>query len=152
MFPLSFEKTIEVPIPSNKIDSISEIIMNILADCIFDEKPSGFNKDQYQIQFSGGFFRFVSSWNLLASIDHGVITVTPANDKLLVSYKLRFMELLIISSLMALISGVYIFSKENSVQSFFLIAGIWAFYFLPNFIITIVRFDNLIRSVIKNMQ
>jgi hypothetical protein len=128
MFPFSFKKTIQVPIQNNKADSVSKKILSELADSIFDEKPSSFTTNHNQIKFSGGSFRLVGNWNLLTSIDHGIITVVPAHDKLLVSYKLWFTELLIIASLMAPIFGVVILSKESLAQPIFLVVGIWSFF------------------------
>jgi hypothetical protein len=151
MFPFSFKKTIQVPIPRNKVDRVSEIILSVLADRIFDEKPSSFTTNQYQIKFAGGSFRLVGNWNLLRSIDHGVIIVTSVNDKLLVSYELWFDELLMITFLFAAFFGLVI-SRGSLVLVLFTLAGLWSFLFVPNFAITTLRFDQLVRSVIADTQ
>ncbi len=133
------------------MDRVSEMILSVLADRIFDERPSGFTTNQYQIKFSGGSFRFAGDLNLLRSINHGVITVAPVDDKLVVSYELQFTELLMITSLFATIFGI-VLSRGSLVQVFFLIVGLWLLLFIPNFILTAVRFDHLVRSVIEDTQ
>ena len=149
MFPFNFGRTIEIPVTANSIESVSEEILRTLAERIRAEKPSNISSNPHQITFSGGFFRFVGNWNLLVTIDYGVIDIVPDNNRLLISYKLRFKGLFILSSLMTIMFAFVIFSSGFTFQNLAVVAGIWLWFFGGNFIITVVRFHGFVRSASK---
>ena len=146
MFPFSFGRTIEIPITDNTVESVSEMIASTLVRLIKAEKPSSFTSNQNHITFTGGVFRFAGSWNLLVSINYGAIDIVQVNNKLLVSYKLWFVELFIFASLITAMFAYLILSSDFSVQNLGLVAGTWLWFFGGNFIITVIRFHSLVRS------
>ena len=146
IFPFSFGGTIEIPLESD-----SKRIISTLTERIKAEKPSEITSIQSRITFSGGFFRLVGNWNLLVSISYGVIDIAPANNKLLVSYKLWFTELLVFVSLMAGVAAFVVFATGSADQNFGIVAKIWLWLFGGNFILTIVRFHSFVRSAIENV-
>lgn len=79
-----------------------------------------------------------------------MIDIAPANNKLLVSYKLWFTELLVSVSLMAGVAAFVIFAIGSADQNFSILAKIWLWLFGGNFILTILRFHNFVRSAIDN--
>ncbi len=146
MFPFSFSRIIEVPIPGNTMESASEKILSLLAERISAEKPRSMSSNQRQITFSGGPFRFVGKWNLLFLISHGVIDVVPDNDKLLISYKVWFTEWIIITSLLAML-GLAFFALSSSLEGMLVsVVGLWCIY-LGNVIIAAMRFHKSVRSI-----
>lgn len=150
MFPFSFERTIEIPISGVDTNSALEMIINTLAVRIEAEKPSRFNVSENQITFSGGMFRFVPNWNLLICIDDGVIDFVQDNQKIFVSYKFWFLVLFSFASFVAFLFGVAIFPSGFTMQNVVVAAGTWLWFFGVNFIITIIRFEMLIRSVARD--
>jgi hypothetical protein len=147
IFPFSFGGTIEIPLESD-----TKRIISTLTERIKAEKPSEITSTQSRITFYGGFFRLVvGNWNLLTSINYGVIEVTPANNKLLVSYKLWFIELLIIASAISAFITFFNVSMGIYTDSLSRFAELWLLFFGGNFIITIVRFHSLVRSAIENV-
>ena len=148
MFPFSFGRTIEVPVTNNSMESVSEMMLSTLARRIKAEKPNSISSNQRQITFSGGFFRFVGNWNLLVPIDHGVIDVVPDGNRLLISYKIWFIGLFILSSLMTIMFAFAIFSSGFTLQNLVTVARIWLLFFGGNFVIAVVRFHNFVRSAL----
>lgn len=149
MFPFSFSRTIKVPVTNGAIESTSEMIVSMLAKRIETEKPKNITSTQDRITFSSGIFRFRASWDLLGPISYGEIDITQTSNKILVSYKLWFVELFVIVSLMVTIMAFSIFTKGFTIQTLVLIAVMWLWLFGGNFLLTVIRFDNLIHSVLK---
>jgi hypothetical protein len=145
MFPFTFSRTIEIPVADETTESASKAISSLLSRRIKAEMPRSFTSNPHQISFSGGVFRFVGSWNLLVSITYGVIDFMPTNDKLLVSYKLWFMELFVLASLMTIFFGFLIFSSGLTIQNFSLVVALWFWFFVPAYIMAVARFHNVIK-------
>jgi hypothetical protein len=147
IFPFSFGGIIEIPLESD-----TKRIISTLTERIKAEKPNEITSTQSRITFYAGFFRLViGSWNLLTSINYGVIDITPAKNKLLVSYKIWFIELLIVASAMAACFAFVAVSIGILTDWFSKFVEIWLWLFGVNFILTIIRFHNLVRSAVDNV-
>ena len=145
MFPFTFSKTIEIPLAGETAESALGAIVSLLSRRIKAEIPRSFSSNLQQITFSGGVFRFVGNWNLLIWITYGVIDFMPVNDKLLISYKLSFLELFLWTSFGTALLGFCVFSSEFTLQNFSLVAAMWIWFFVPAYIMTAVRFHNIIK-------
>jgi len=146
MFPLSFGRTIEVPVTNGAIKSTMEMVLNKLVERIREKEPRNIDYNERRITFTGGFFRFRGNWNLLVSINYGEIDIVPTSNKILISYKLLFGELFVLASLVTTLFAYFIFSSGFSIQNLGVVAGIWLWFFGVNFIITVVRFHLLVRT------
>lgn len=151
MFPLSFGRTIEVSITDKTAKGVSEKVLGALVQRIQAEKPNKFSCYQHKITFAGSFFRLGWNWNLFTSISKGEIHVSRLNGNLLVSYKLWFTSLLIITSIATAIFGFLILHSGFNIQNLAVAIGIWIWLFGGNFLITVLRFHFLIRSIVKKV-
>jgi hypothetical protein len=54
-----------------------------------------------------------------------------------------------LASLMTIMFAFFILSSGFTIQNLGIVIGIWTWFFGGNFIITVVRFHNLVRSATK---
>lgn len=146
MFPFSYKKTIETLVPYGDGERIAEILLQTLVQRIKAEDPARFLREQNQIAFAGGS---PMSWRLLAAINYGEIKVVAFEDRLRGSYELGFTGLFIISMLLVLVIAIFSFNSDFPIQIKEIFAYFWVFLFGGNYALTVVRFEALVRSAIK---
>lgn len=143
-FPISICGTIVVPKARDGLATTDQAAVRI-QDMLDSAVAGNICREGNSISFTAGFGRLVGSWNILASIDRGVIELGDAGPDIRVNYTLRTVQLLIIvSSLVCVVAFVPIFlSRTNStwptapLWQFILM---WAFLFGANYLTTVVRF------------
>jgi hypothetical protein len=150
-FPFSIIGTVvlkkgknEVPI-DDLVDAIRDGLRKVKASKII------INRSERKISFSGGFFRFVTNWNILHAVSNGEIRVEEANQKISLHYNLKFTEMLILVTI--LVFGVFgDFNLQGSYLSFFPkilnLAILWFLFFGMNYLVTMIRFPPFIRRII----
>ena len=155
MIPFTFSKKIEFIITDNVIEDATTSVVSAIANRIKAEKPSNLTSNQFHITFSGGSFREVPNirWNILSPIHHGIIKVIPNKNKLIVSYKLWYTELFIIASVMSVLAALlFMISSGFSIQNLWGSITVWAFLYLGNYVVSIIRFDVFIHSTLNKLN
>lgn len=147
-FPLSYANKIEIPFNGNK--HIPENLINGIVSSLKKAKARNIKNDQNHITFTGGILRFVTSWNILGAVSSGIITIEKDNDRLILSYHLKFTEMFVIVTIMVLcFMGPFILQAPN--LSLFLkivvLVFAWLWLFGGNYCLTIFRFPGFIRKM-----
>ena len=152
MIPFTFGKTITVLVTEDGIKDVAESVLDSISDKIKAKKPKSCITNQYQILFSGGPFSVPNPrWNVLGTITKGKIDVIPSKNKLMISYKLWYTELLILASL-ATVLVLYILIFSLGSQSLWIAGLAWLGFYLINYLISIARFDALMFSALNKLD
>jgi hypothetical protein len=87
------------------------------------------------LQFQGGIFRLVSSWNVLGPISDGVLQFSPSADGVKVSYRVMFGQMLVVVTLMATFVGAFMATAPYATvgSGLGVPALMWAWLFGGNF-------------------
>ncbi|MBA3028729.1 MAG: hypothetical protein FP816_07960 [Desulfobacteraceae bacterium] len=147
-FPLSYTNKVEVFFKPER--HTPENLLKSVVSSLKEVKAKNIKNDKNHITFSGGILRFVSNWNILASVSSGEITIDKNNGKLIISYHLRFTEIFIFVTAGILgFMGPVIYQAPNLsiFPKIFLLIFMWAFAFGGNYFITILRFPSFIRKM-----
>ena len=152
MIPFTFSKTVEVLVTEDGIKDVAEAVLGSISDQIRAKEPKSCTNEQSQILFSGGPFSVPNPrWNVLGMITKGKIDVMRSRNKLVISYKLWYTELLILASL-ATASVAYILIFSLGIRSVWMSAVAWLGFYLVNYIISIARFDGLMHSALNKLD
>ena len=105
-----------------------------------------------EIVFEGGIFRSVSNMNLLVPVGSGELSMHPSKDYLTVRYRLRFSQMLIVVSVVALAVFVtMLMNAQNPSQrqdAVVVLFFVWLGLFGGNVAISIARFPPwIVRTV-----
>ena len=112
-------------------------------------KASRIALDRDRIDFTAGFFRLVTSWNLLGPVNRGSITFRQLEHGVEVRYRLSFMQMFVIVSVMVVFFfGLYPVASMGPQARVPppVLAVIWLWLFGGNYIITLFRFPSALRS------
>lgn len=98
-----------------------------------------------KITFRGGIFRFVSNWNILVPIGYGEIEILPASVK----YEFSCAQMLVLTTLMAGVMGMFMLSSVPVFSTFSLVAPLlmWLWLFGMNYLIAVVRLPAFVRKI-----
>lgn len=150
-FPFTWRGEVLIPQRRSVTRLRREEALDRLAAGLERERPRTLVRHLDHLDFQGGVFRWVSSWNLLLPVDRGWVAVTDAAEGLRVTYELSYRQLFVIVTAMV---GIFLAPAVLTVRltpplgKVLLIAGAWAWLFGGNFFTTAVRFPRFIRRAI----
>lgn len=144
-FPFSLSGAVTVR------DVTVEQAIDRLEGALAQAKAGALRREGSAVQFRGGVFRIVSSWNVLVPISNGVVEVSPNPNGISVSYRVSFMQMLIVATLMVgVFVGPFVMAAPNvSVTGGLgILAVVWLWLFGANFALTRFRWPAfLVRSL-----
>ena len=126
--------------------SVNELLA-IIASELKRHRPRKIENKEKSIEFSAGFFRLVTNWNLLVPITSGTIEFRE-NESCLV-YSLSFMEL-IVFGIIATIFMIAVPLASGAPKEILIIAPIlvWGWLVGMNFLLGVSRFGSFIKKCI----
>ncbi len=104
------------------------------------------------VQFRGGVFRLVSGWNVLVPISSGIVEVSPSATGVSVGYRVTFMQMLILVTLMvgAFLGPFVMATPEMPVKGGLgVLAVAWLWLFGGNFVLTRWRWPAFLRRALQ---
>ena len=145
MFPTSISGTVELPVltPEQTPALVSALNIALEGARAFDISRTG-----NAITFRGGIFRFVSNLNVLVPVSSGVIEVRPGAPGTIV-FRFSCMQLLIIVTVMALLTGFVIPSNQPLAFKLGMPALMWLWLFGMNYLIAKIRLPAFIRRLTR---
>jgi len=146
MVPFTYKNVIEFHV-YNFIPNLPEYIINNIVIKLKMLKPRNLSINSNRITFKGGFFRCVGRFNLIGSIDFGEISIACRDNRLIMSYKLKFLQLGYASLTIPIIFGLFI-DQNNLLLEVFLLGMITIICFGINFIIAILRFHSFLKKAV----
>lgn len=103
-------------------DASAPALVAHLADCLRDVYAKEVRVEGNSISFVGGYFRFVTNWNVLVTFGFGDLTVDSANCE--VSYRLSYRQLVIYDGIAFLIcAAVLLFVVGVPLMSWLVLAA-----------------------------
>jgi hypothetical protein len=120
-------------------DVTVEQAMDRLLGALAQAKAAALRREGSTVEFRGGVFRIVSSWNVLVPISNGVVEVSPNAHGVSVSYRVTFGQMLAVVTLMVgAFLGPPLMAAPNVsvVGGLGLLAVAWAWLFGGNFVLT----------------
>lgn len=151
LFPSTVEGTITMRSSAEPDESV-EHALAALTIRLRKQKPDRLVRTTNKVSFNGGVLRFVPSWNLLAPITAGEISVTSDGQVLTIRYKVTFTQLIIIGTALTLWIGSS-FWQATSFPLLGKIVGLlsmWLWLVGGNYLLTAVRFPAFLRSTVAN--
>jgi hypothetical protein len=98
-----------------------------------------------ELVFRAGPFRLVSNWNVLVPISTGFLTVSQQAGPVVVSYRVTFTEMVLVTTVMALFFGGFVILEGRSLlSSLGLLVLAWTWLFGANFVLTAWRFPRFL--------
>lgn len=143
-FPFSNSGTIEVI--SHEAASLQPIV-SAIENAIRDSKPTSLSVKDGVLSFRAGVFRFVNNWNDLVSIGSGEIRLSQRGERVLIHYRISFVQMFIIVSVMV---GL-IFGFVAQAPLGFIVVG-WLWLFGGNYLITLYRFPRFLRAAAEKAK
>jgi len=102
-----------------------------------------------RIDFTAGFFRFVTSWNLLGAVNSGSVAFHQRERGVEIHYRLSFVQMLVfVSAMVVLFFGLYpVLAMSPQARVPLPALGVaWLWLFGGNYVITVLRFRSALRS------
>ena len=121
----------------------------LLAAELSEAKPSSMHVDGNRIALRGGFFRFVSNWNLLVPITSAEISVDAQTDSITVSLRARLTQLVVFC---AIATAFFLYSTQHwpsPIHWFGVLALVWGWLFGMNVVLTRLRLVGLLRRIAR---
>jgi hypothetical protein len=100
-----------------------------------------------RVEFKGGMFRLVSSWNVLVPFGSGTVTIHP--DIRQVRYRLSYLQLVFVATIAAGIMSLFVLSSVGW-QPLLVIPIVWLWLVGGNLIIGVPRFERFIRRALAD--
>ncbi len=145
MFPTSFEGQIEL---SDFSCEQTDAVADRVASALLKVRATNVSRSGNIVTFRAGVFRLVSSWNVLAPVNHGSIEVQRGSPST-VKYKLSCVEMLVVTTLMAAIAGFAIPSKAPALFKLGAPALMWLWLFGMNYLVAAYRLPAFIRRAVR---
>jgi hypothetical protein len=152
MFPLDYRNEIEIThIDASKLAVFQEQVLIKASEELRRVKGREIKIEDNKVSFSGGLFRFVDNWNILAQIGSGQIEVVSSPKGLAVTYLISFKQLFLLGTILIFIAGISMFPKMSmpTVQKVFFLFAIWLFLVGGNWLIAMIRFPGFVKSIIR---
>jgi hypothetical protein len=140
-FPVSSSGSISVPADSP--DSLRAVTLAI-EDALCEAKAKDIRTSGETILFRAGAFRPVFGWNQLLAVSSGEIQIKQDGALIHVRYRIWFLQILILVSVIVGLLGVCI--RSLPIQSFVLA---WLWLFGGNYIATLYRFPRFLRAAVE---
>lgn len=114
-----------------------------LVECLHAKRARFVHVHQNRIQFGGGFFRMVSSWNVLLQFYTGDIVVdAPARE---VRYRVSITQLLLICTVLIVFMGVFLFAVDGG-KMIWVLPVMWLWIVGGNLVFGLVGFRSFLRK------
>jgi hypothetical protein len=146
ILPFSISRSIEIKEFFMESDTDA---LYMLIESLKRQKARNIQHSGHNITFRGGIFRFVSSWNQLGAISSGSLTLKKTESSLIVNYKIKFTEMLIIVTAMVIgFLGPPVWNASNTgiVESIIILSFAWFWLFGGNVAITYFRFPRFLKN------
>ena len=117
-----------------------------LVSALRQARASSVAVDDHHIRFVGGLFRMVSNWNVLGLFDSGELYVDAAGRR--VTYRLRFVELLVVATGMITFMGAAILIVSGF-KTLIILPFMWLLLVGGNLAIGIPRFHYLVKRATR---
>jgi hypothetical protein len=153
-FPVSIAGTIAVSKDEISLKSTEQTLVRI-EDMLDTAAARTVAREGRSIKFTAGLFRLVGSWNILVSLNSGIIEVSDTGPQIQIVYKASTVQLLVTVSTTICVMGVAIstrpaqFSKLDLVWPL-AIMGAWLFG--ANYLITRLRFRRWLERGIRRVE
>ena len=145
-FPFSSEGTILTE--TADLPQVAAIIEAVLRQA----KASKISTTTTRIDFTGGLFRLVSNWNLLAPISSGRVEFHQRDRTVEIRYHISFVQLFVVATItMIFMFGVLpiLSSGDRALFSLSVIGLTWLWLFGMNYVISVFRFPAALRSALE---
>jgi len=145
MLPFSLEKQVLL----NDPEGIGKnIFIERLANQLEKAKAKSLRIGPDGLSFRGGFFRLVSSVNLLVAVTSAVVAVEPQETVLRVRYKFGFSQLIMFSVIGSIFLGLFAYGTSMMSASKCIVGGVFTFLYFwgTNVVITDIRFRGIVRK------
>jgi hypothetical protein len=140
-FPISSNRTLKIHAPG---EEALTTIAAAVEDALHEAKAKKLFVKPGEISFRGGIFRFVDGHNQLGAISSGKIRFTQQGDLVLIHYRISFVQLLVIVTLMV---GLMFARAPHE----FLVFG-WLWIFGGNYLTTLYRFPRLLLAAAEKSR
>lgn len=152
-FPLSWSGTFNFPKRQHEtVDATSLLtaIQKALAEKRIVEFASTKTNEDSRMEFSFyvPFNFFVPGWDLLASIDRGVISASVHPADLNLRYRIDFKRLVWIAIGLAIFGGFIPAIMLPRLRALELLCGIWLWVVGVNYVVSVIRFHMMIRAIL----
>ena len=101
-----------------------------------------------RVEFKGGIFRLVSSWNILVPFGSGIVTIRPELRQ--VTYQVSCLQLVCVATVAVVIMSLFILSSVGW-QPLLVIPIAWLWLVAGNLLIGIPRFERFIRRALADV-
>jgi hypothetical protein len=118
-----------------------------LANCLRSVQASAVRVEGSSVQFRGGVFRFVSSWNVLGPFGFGNLTVD-ANSRQ-VQYTLSLRQLFFVTTALTVFLAIFVLVEWPSWGAVVFIPLVWTWMFGGNLVNGIPRFETFLGHSIE---
>jgi hypothetical protein len=142
MFPFSRRGILEVP------GLEPDLALDRLRVALEKADARNLRRDGSRLVFYGGIFRFVGSWNILCPISTGEISASPMSDGAKVTYRLSFVEILVVVSLMLAFMAGIAPGNARAESARMLLLG-WSWLVGGNYLLTAWRFPRFLRRAVS---
>jgi hypothetical protein len=149
--PFDVKRELEVTISEAFADREQDIL-KLITGALKKEKANSVHQVGNRIEFHGGIFRPVMSWNQLVAISSGEIEVHHQRNITTLVYHIRFTQLLLLVSVMVVaFFGPFIWPAPNldAGEALALLGFIWLWLVGGNIAITCFRFPRFLRKALK---
>jgi hypothetical protein len=145
-FPLYIEGKIELgDIPP---ESAAELAARV-ASALTKVRASNVSLTGTSVTFRGGIFRLVSNWNILVPVSWGAIDILTGSPGV-VAYKFSCREMLVVTTLMALVAAFFMsFVVSPSEPLFFRLGApalMWLCLYAGNYLISRYRLPAFVKD------
>jgi hypothetical protein len=102
-----------------------------------------------RVEFKGGMFRLVSSWNVLVPFASGTVTIHP--DIRQVRYRVSYLQLVFVATIAVGIMSLFVLSSVGW-QPLLVVPIVWLWLVGGNLIIGVPRFERFIRRALADLS
>jgi hypothetical protein len=145
MFPFDIQGEVTLP----RIGPAQvPIFVSQIATAASEERATSIAKTDSVVSFRGGVFRLVGNWNVFTQITHGTVEVI-AGEPGVVRYRFTCTELLVITTVFAVIAGIAALHDGFSPLGIAAPIAVWGWSFGMNYLIACVRLPDFIRNAMR---
>ena len=142
---LTYQRSVQLP---PQVDE-SHLLRHV-ATCLQHVEARNICVNNDSVVFTGGVFRMVTTWNVLVPFDRGEFAVSA--DSRTLSYRLSYRHLLLISTVMVVWVGMFMFVSHLPVPFLLLLPLMWGWLFGANLALGKNRFDRFARRSLDSFQ
>ena len=148
-FPFTYSGTVTISFEADEKDSIDRVMRNVTGG-LEAVRAKRVQRENANLTFRGGIFRPISTWNPTWAISSGTFVFTSDGNRVRISYRLRFTEMVVFASI-----GVLVFlappllraPNVTDAKAAGLLGLFWVFLVGGNYVLTRWRFQKWLKRV-----